>query len=290
MERGITTGRLEWAHYHRLPICASIEALHARFVSHRYAKHTHEHFVIGAIESGVQAYWYRGARHVTPAGRIFLVNAGEPHTGDPVSSGGYIYQTLNLREEFLAQVAEQLSIRGVPRFPGAVLDDPDLRQLISKVHQCLAEGGPILESESIILQIATLLIEHHCDRHARAPRIGEEPLAVRRAREYLDSNFVQNISLADLATVAGLSSFYLTRLFVRSIGVPPHLYLEGVRVRKARELIDQRMELADAAIAVGYADQSHLTRRFKRFLGITPGQYRGQSKIRQDKRPPLCEI
>jgi AraC-like DNA-binding protein len=241
------------------------------------------------IEDGVQAYWYRGARHITPSGRVFLVNAGEPHTGEPASPDGYVYRTLNLREEFLAEVAEQMGVPGVPRFQGAVLDDPELQRLISSVHRCLA-AAQITESESNILRIATLLIERHSDRHARPPRIGNAPLSIRRAREYLESNFFQNVSLSELVAVTGLSPFYLTRLFVRYVGVPPHTYLEGARIRKARELLDRGIEPADAAIAVGYADQSHLTRRFKRFLGITPGQYRGQSNIRQDKRPQVRDI
>jgi AraC-like DNA-binding protein len=107
---------------------------------------------------------------------------------------------------------------------------------------------------------------------------------MRRAREYLESSFSEDISLSDLAAVVGLSPFYLARTFERQIGVPPHTYLEGVRIRKARELLDQGAKLADAAIAVGYSDQSHLTRRFKRFLGITPGQYLRESKIRQYER------
>jgi AraC-like DNA-binding protein len=70
-----------------------------------------------------------------------------------------------------------------------------------------------------------------------------------------------------------LSPYYFARAFESEIGVPPHAYLEGVRIRKAREFLDRGDTIVSAALSVGYSDQSHLTRRFKRFLGITPGQY-----------------
>src|SRR5687768_16923203 len=75
----------EWSRYYRLPDASDLEVLHARFVEHRFARHSHEYFVVSYIEEGVQAYHYRQARHVTPAGQMFLVNAGEPHTGEPAS-------------------------------------------------------------------------------------------------------------------------------------------------------------------------------------------------------------
>jgi AraC-like DNA-binding protein len=277
-------GRSEWSHYYRLSACSSVEALHARFVTHRYVKHAHDYLVVGLIESGAQAYWYRGARHTTPEGHVFLVNPGEPHTGESAASGGYVYRTLNTPRSFLIQVAQELGFTGVPNFKGAVLDDPQLANLLREVHRCLIERGSSVECETRALRAVTHLIHHYSHSTAGYPPLGNEDQAMRRAREYLESCFSEDISLSDLAAVVGLSPFYLARSFERQIGVPPHTYLEGVRIRKARELLDQGAELADTAIAVGYSDQSHLTRRFKRFLGITPGQYLRESKIRQYER------
>jgi AraC-like DNA-binding protein len=96
---------------------------------------------------------------------------------------------------------------------------------------------------------------------------------VSRAREYIHSHFADDVSLRELAKVAGLSSFHLARSFEREVGQPPHAYLDLVRIRQARALLDAGAGIADAASAVGYADQSHLTHRFKRLLGITPGQF-----------------
>jgi AraC-like DNA-binding protein len=82
------------------------------------------------------------------------------------------------------------------------------------------------------------------------------------------------VSLERLADLAGLSPFHLTRIFRREVGLPPHVYLKQVRVFKARQLLDQGLAIAEAAAEAGFTDQSHLSRQFKKLLGITPGQYR----------------
>jgi AraC-like DNA-binding protein len=96
----------------------------------------------------------------------------------------------------------------------------------------------------------------------------------RRARDYIDANLAMDISLAQLAAVVHRSPYHFARAFQRDIGIPPHVYLDVQRIRKARELLDAGVAIAQVATSVGYADQSHLTHRFKRLLGISPAQYR----------------
>jgi AraC family transcriptional regulator len=83
--------------------------------------------------------------------------------------------------------------------------------------------------------------------------------------------------LNDIAQAVNLSPFHLARLFKNSVGVSPHQYLIQVRVNSARSLLSAgsgERSLAEVASAVGFADQSHLTRHFKRVVGVTPSQFR----------------
>jgi AraC-like DNA-binding protein len=89
------------------------------------------------------------------------------------------------------------------------------------------------------------------------------------------------VTLARLADVAGLDAFSLLRGFARAYGLPPHAWLIQERVRRAQALLRKGIALADAAVDVGFADQSHLNRHFKRVLGITPGSYRRAAAINQ---------
>src|SRR5258707_1309492 len=194
------TGNNEWSRYYRLPGSASVEVLHAHFVSHRYARHVHDYFVVGLVENGAQSYWYRGARHTTPAGQIFLVNPDEPHTGEAATPEGYIYRTLYPHADYLARVAEDVGNRvSFPFFRGAVLCDPLLATLLSRFHKCLAKAAPSVETESFLLEALARLITRHADPQATPRPFGRERPAVRKACEYMEANFEEDVSLSKLA-------------------------------------------------------------------------------------------
>ena len=100
-----------------------------------------------------------------------------------------------------------------------------------------------------------------------------EPQAVRRAREYLCANIDQRVLLSDLSAVAEMSRFQLMRAFRRVHGLPPHRYLTALRIARAKELIAAGLPLAGVAVESGFCDQSHLTRLFKQYVGVTPQAY-----------------
>jgi AraC-like DNA-binding protein len=235
----------EWSRYYRLS--SSVEALHAQFVEHRYPRHAHDFLVVGLVETGAQSYSYRGARHITPAGQVFIVNAGEPHTGESATASGYV--------------------------KGAVLDDQPLARLLARFHRSLIEQATSVERESTLLDAGARLLRTYGDPHLMERRIAREHPAVKRAREYLEAHFDQDVSLMTLANLVTLSPYYFARAFEKETGLPPHAYLESIRIAAAKRFLDQGLPIVETALSVGYADQSHLTRRFKRFLGMTPGQY-----------------
>lgn len=274
----------EWSQYYCDPELHELEVLHARFVEHRFSRHAHDYFVIGLVESGVQAYTYRGARHTTPAGQIFVVNPAEIHTGEAAIPEGYVYRTVYPRTALMEQVAgEQGRVSRLPFFREAVIDDKRLAFLLARFHQALAERRSKLEVESCLFASLARIILRHADSQF-SPRLpGRESGVVKRARDYIEANYSSDISLSDIARVVSLSPSHVARSFEKETGLPPHVYLDTVRIRRARELLDRRTPIVDVSLAVGYADQSHFTHRFKSTLGITPGQYIRGRKIRQDE-------
>jgi AraC-like DNA-binding protein len=100
--------------------------------------------------------------------------------------------------------------------------------------------------------------------------------AVRDAREHIDSHFDRPVSLRDLADLTGASPFHLLRSFNRQIGLPPAAYQNQLRIEQAKRLLRTGHGIADTAAAVGFSDQSHLTRHFQRIVGTTPGRYLAQ--------------
>ena len=287
MPANARNGLTEWSRYYHGHELLGTDVLHARFIDHRYARHAHDYFVVALVESGAASYWYRGAHRMASAGRVFVVNPDEPHTGDPATRGGYVYRVLYPRAEHVARVASDIGpARSALYFKESVLEDRRLASLLSSFHRHLANTASALRCESFLLDALQRLITHHSDPRHTERRVGKERPAVGTACEYLQAHFAENVSLSKLAGLVSLSPYYFARAFEKETGLPPHAYLETVRIRKAREFLDRGHTLVSAALLAGYVDQSHFTHRFKRFLGITPGQYIQGAKFQQKPKCP----
>jgi AraC-like DNA-binding protein len=104
---------------------------------------------------------------------------------------------------------------------------------------------------------------------------GLTPRALRRVREYIEEHMVENIELETLAQIAGLSKWHFARAFKQSVGTPPHFYLLQRRLEQAKRLLAQTdLPLAQIALKSGFGDQSHFSRRFRMFIGVTPRSFR----------------
>jgi AraC-like DNA-binding protein len=108
---------------------------------------------------------------------------------------------------------------------------------------------------------------------SREGHLGREKHAIRQARQYIEGHFAENVSLQALAQHVSLSPYYLLRAFRAEVGMPPYAYLESVRIRHTQRLIKAGLPLAEVAAEVGFSSQSHMTRQFKKIIGVTPGQY-----------------
>jgi len=269
----------QWVRIYRLQQSYPIEAVHAHYVEHRFARHAHEHFVIGIIEKGVQQYSYRGSNHTTPAGQIFFVNGDAPHTGESATGDGYVYRTLCLGPNVFRRLMLDLTeVSELPNLDGSVIADSELFVRLRRLHQALAVKAPTMQCESLLLSAVRRLIGMHVENRREVPAVGRENSIVHQVKEYIAARYAEDISLADLGALTSRSPFHVARTFSKAVGLPPHAYLESIRIQQAREFLRSGMTLVDTALALGYPDQSHFTHRFRRHVGITPGQYRAKAR------------
>jgi AraC-like DNA-binding protein len=113
-------------------------------------------------------------------------------------------------------------------------------------------------------------------RHGERPHLGAVPSrtgTLAQVKDYIRTYYACDITVSDLALVAGLSRAHLTRAFTAAYHMPPHVYLNAVRIARAQALIRRGTPLAAVALECGFADQSHLTRRFKGSVGVTPSAW-----------------
>ncbi len=273
----------EWVKVWHDAALDGLELHYATYITHTFARHAHDYYVIGLIEAGVQSFAYRGTRQVTPTGDVFVIHPGEGHTGEAVSPGGYIYRTLYPPVALLQRACSDITgcEQEVPFFPTPVIHDGEVARCLRDFHLALTSSVPPLEREARFLHVCALLITRYADFRMPLPALGQERTAVQQVRHYLDEHYAEPVSLIELAQLAGLSPYYIHRVFEREVGLPPHAYLESVRIRQAQRQLSQGESIAQVAASLGFSDQSHLTRRFTRLLGITPGQYL-HSKMVQD--------
>ena len=269
----------QWVRVYRLGIAYAGEIVHAHYVQHRFARHAHEHLVIALVEEGIQRYTYHGSVHQTPPGQIFFVDGGEPHTGEPATDDGYLYRTLCLHPDIFRQLAFEVTNRDdLPHFRSAVVADRQLFTRLLRLHRAVAKAAPTIDRESFLLAVVEHLTRTHVEQRRETLEVGKEDFVVRQVREYLEAHYAEDVSLLQLGALTSRSSFHLARVFSKALGLPPHAYLESIRVERARNFLRSGMSVVDTALSVGYTDQSHFTHRFRRHTGITPGQYRTASQ------------
>ncbi len=103
----------------------------------------------------------------------------------------------------------------------------------------------------------------------------EQRREVRTVCDYLKQHYAEPVSLNALSAVTGLSKYHLLRAFTRETGITPYSFLETIRIDHAKALLRLDIPPAEVAQETGFSDQSHFSNTFKRFIGLTPGQYRG---------------
>ncbi|GAA3607020.1 AraC family transcriptional regulator [Nonomuraea rosea] len=263
----------EQAHFWRHPAVPETDLLRARYVTHRFTRHIHDGYAIGLIVDGVEEFDYRGTLHRAGAGELVLVNPDASHTGQAGTPGGWAYRMLYPSIDALAGIAAELGAPcATPHFPEQVVRDDAVAALLGRTHRA-AERGDALAASTLSRTLFARLLTRHAAPRPVAVLPAEGRRAVREALDLLHDSLVDPPTLEDLAGAVGARPFALLRAFKAATGLPPHAYLTSLRVRQARRLLQTGVRPAQVAAEVGFTDQAHLNRHFKRIVGVPPAAY-----------------
>jgi AraC-like DNA-binding protein len=249
-----------------------LDLLSARFDKHVYAPHAHDEFTVGVCFDGSEVIDYRGGHIRTGPGSIVVLAPGEMHTGGPGNAtGGYAYRALYAAPALLTDgtLGDRL-----PHFREPLIDDPELAAAFLRTHTDLHTCPDPLEAESRLPWLLTALARRHSTARPTTDTIPGADRIAHAVKDRLADELLDPPSLADLAADLGLSRYQLLRAFRTTMGIPPYAWLAQHRVTRARRLLDTGLRPAEVASLVGFADQAHLTRWFRRVLGVTPAAYR----------------
>ncbi|HEY9067619.1 MAG TPA: AraC family transcriptional regulator [Burkholderiaceae bacterium] len=248
---------------------AGVELYQAHIVRHAFEPHTHDAYGLGAIESGVERFRYRGADHLAPSDSLVLMNPDELHTGRAETAQGWRYRMVYLDADVLEAVSGE---RGW-WFAEAVAHDAGRARRVGRLLQALWDSGDALAFDSTLVLLVEAL--------RPAARVGRSLPAAGLPRfapvlEFMRANLGDAQTLETLAGVAGLSPFHFLREFKRAHHVTPQQMLMALRLFDAKQRLAAGEPPAAVAAASGLTDQAHLTRAFVRRYGVTPGRYQQQ--------------
>jgi AraC-like DNA-binding protein len=242
-------------------------------VRHAYRPHSHPTWTVAVVERGAARFDLDATHQRAAQGELFVLEPESVHTGMAAVPEGWAYKVLYIEPALLHDWDER---DGSP--PRAarwvVFRDIALRAALERAHASLAsEPMPGLATEEAVLAAVDALRPHLRPGPPARARHHAEHAAVRRARRHLRDRWDQKVTLGELSATAGLSRFELVRRFREQNGVTPHAYQTNLRVEEARRLLSAGTPPAAVAARCGFADQPHLSRVFKRAVGVSPARY-----------------
>ena len=243
-----------------------VEVFHAHFTEYAYPMHVHEAWTLLIVDDGAVRYDLDRHEHGTPHDTVTLLPPHVPHNGSPATPHGFRKRVLyldgtHLREDLIGAAVDQPDLR-----------DPVLRRRVGQLHTALAHAGDELEAESRLTFIGERL-RSQLRPNAGADTPRPDPALARRLRELLDERVVDGLTLDEAAGLVHAHPAHLVRAFSTAYGIAPHQYLNSRRVDRARRLLLDGRSPGEVASATGFFDQSHLTRHFRKLVGVTPGRY-----------------
>jgi AraC-like DNA-binding protein len=259
--------------FHRLPL-HGIDAMTA-CTSRSFPRHTHDQFGVGVVDAGVHASLSDRGQVKAGAGDLIFVNPGEVHDGHAVRGQARTWRMFYFDPALMAQIQADLR-DGAPAtgaFCAPVHADERLRHAFNAAFAFTQQDAAQRNAMAFETALTRLAVRLHANLSAKLGGTTRSTASIHIARARIDADPAAAHSLSDLAAAEGLSRYQLLRAFARELRLTPHAYILQQRIALARRLMRGGESIANAAVAAGFCDQSHLTRIFVRQFGITPARY-----------------
>ena len=278
------------SHYWRHPVVPHIEIRNVedgRTFTH--GRHSHTTFSIGAIMTGQSTYLHGHSSRPIASGSVVIINPGVVHACNPLHDQPWGYRMFYVDTNWLGSLQQQTGIDaggGFVPFEENYSNDSTLFAELDTLYCTLTGINTTPENMQDATQdffqrlVARLTPTSSHDASSQRK--------VSDAADFIREHCIQSLSVEEIAAAVQLSQSYLIRTFKAHYGLTPHAFLINCRLQLARDCLRRGDDIAQVAAHVGFADQAHLQRLFKRTLAATPGQYRGLVTLSTDKRrnPP----
>jgi len=245
--------------------------------------HHNEHEICAPGQHAAAMFSHRGARGEMQRVRlterqICVIPAGLPHSVDCL--GPVVLASIMVKPAFLQELSEE---RGTARHALAgqfALADHFLWHMVRSLEHQLQLWGDMEQAylDALALVIGQHLLGNYCQlpaAPAAAPAQALPPHKMRRAIEYIERHYQDDIGFRAIADQLGMSPYHFARLFKQATGESPHQFIMRRRIEMAKKMLaESDRSVAEVAFEVGYKSQSYFTTRFTRYTGMPPAAYR----------------
>lgn len=249
---------------------AGVELVAASYAGRAFPMHTHEDYVVGTVIGGAERLTLRTGEHIVGTGDVLQLHPHEAHANASVGPDPLRYLVFYLSPAAIRSQLADSGGSGELAFCSALCRDAHVASTLRHAHRTLsANDCGRLEQESALISVIQALASGKGTRGVVAhggPGVG-------LARSWIDAHFRESFGLGDVAAAAGVSPYHLCRIFGDAVGLTPIAYRNQRRVDAARRALLEGRPIAEVALQVGFADQSHLTRQFQRIVGTSPARY-----------------
>lgn len=250
-----------------------LEAYRFEGIVQPFPNHFHEYYVIGYVEGGERCLSCKNQEYTIKPGNVIIFNPGDNHACVQSDGATLDYRGLNISKEIMLDLSEEVTgKRELPGFSQNVIWDEEITLFLRPLHDSIMSGSSEFCKEENLLLLLSILIQNYGQPFKECiPECGEE---IEKACSFMEQHYADHIYLDQICRCAGLSKSTLLRAFTKFRGVTPYLYLENIRIGKAKKLLEQGISPVEAAMQTGFSDQSHFTNYFSSFIGLSPGTYR----------------
>lgn len=250
-----------------------IEAYQFNGIMQKFPNHFHEHYVIGFIERGRRHLSCKNKDYIIEPGDLMIFNPRDNHTCEQIDNRTLDYRCLNINEDIMKKIMHEITDNEyLPCFSQNVIFHSEQVSLLREVHEMIMQERKEFEKEEKLLFLMKILIDNYAESINSDDFNDNKDIG--NICEFIDENYYSSITLDELSEISKMNKYGMIRKFTKLKGVTPYQYLQTVRINKAKELLEKGEEVVDVACKTGFTDQSHFTNFFKRFIGLTPGQYK----------------
>lgn len=241
----------------------------------------HDSFAVCLVKGprSMQAEWrYRRKLLRIGVGEMQLMEPGEVHRTTDVSEPTSFF-VVRFHPGTLSEAAAELDADSDVHFALSQTALEPLRRTLDGLDGGLCSRADDFEVQCRIAESAYELLVNCAEFKPRVRRAGQLHPGLRRARKRLDECYADKIGLDELAKEAAMAKFHFAHAFADAFGVSPCHYLGMRRVEVARSLLQRGHSIAETSALTGFADQAHMTRKFRKFLGYTPGAWANATRV-----------